>query len=128
MKAAESYVTASAPGIFNYSGNIVPVSAAKRGAVVSIYVAGDGETTPMLDTGAPPPAGTPIDQLPKPILPVTVKVAGIAAQIKFIGNPFLVGVTQINFEVPANAPVGAQPVIVTVGNSSSAAQTLVVQQ
>jgi uncharacterized protein (TIGR03437 family) len=119
-------VASSAPGIFNYSGAIVPVSTAKRAAAVSIYITGDGETTPMVETGAPPPAATPVSQLPKPILPVTVTVAGIPAQVRFIGNPFLVGVTQINFEVPANAPLGAQPVVVTVGTVSSASQTLVV--
>jgi uncharacterized protein (TIGR03437 family) len=120
-------VTAAAPGIFNNSGAIAPVAAANRGAGVSLYLTGDGEMTPMLDTGSPPPAGTPIGQLPKPRLPVKVTVGGVPADVTFLGNPFLVGVTQINFSVPANVPTGAQPVVVTVGGVSSPPQTLTVR-
>jgi uncharacterized protein (TIGR03437 family) len=120
-------VTATAPGIFNNSGAITPVAAANRGSSVSLYLTGDGELTPMLDTGAPPPANTPVAQLPKPRATVKVTVGGVPADVTFIGNPWLVGITQVNFNVPANTPTGAQPVVVTAGGVSSVAQTLTVR-
>jgi len=38
-----------------------------------------------------------------------------------------VGVTQINFTIPSNAPTGPQPVVVTVGGVPSNAATITVQ-
>jgi len=38
-----------------------------------------------------------------------------------------VGVTQINFTVPANAPTGRQPVVVTVGTVSTPVAYITVQ-
>ena len=64
--------------------------------------------------------GTPLADLPKPKLPVTVTVANIEAQIAFIGIvPGIVGATQINYIIPANAPTGVQPVVVFVGGVPS---------
>jgi uncharacterized protein (TIGR03437 family) len=120
-------VSAAGPGIFTNNGALTPSASAKRGSAVLLYLTGDGELNPMLDTGAPPAANTPAAQLPKPRLPVSVTVGGVQAQVAFIGNPWLVGVTQVNFNVPANAPTGAQPVVVTVGGVSSAPATLNVQ-
>jgi len=120
-------ITPTAPGIFNNSSAITPVSSADRGSSVSVYLTGDGELTPMLDTGAPPPANTPPAQLPKPRFPVKVTVGGIPADVTFIGNPWLVGITQLNFNLPANTPTGVQPVVVTIGGVSSASQTLTVR-
>ena len=74
-----------------------------------------------------PPANTPAAQLPKPRSPVKVTVGGIAADVTFIGNPWLVGITQLNFNLPANTPTGAQPVVVAIGGVASAAQTLTVR-
>jgi uncharacterized protein (TIGR03437 family) len=111
-------VSALAPGIFTDNGALVPT--AKRSSTVVLYLTGKGELTPMLDTGAPPPAGTPIAQLPKPRVPLTVSVGGVKADVSFAGNPWLVGVTQVNFTVPANVTPGSQPVVVAVGGVSSA--------
>ena len=120
-------IAPTAPGIFNNAAAITPVSSADRGSTVSVYLTGDGELTPMLDTGAPPPASTPPAQLPKPRSSVKVTVAGIPADVTFIGNPWLVGITQLNFNLPANTPTGVQPVVVTIGGVASAAQTLTVR-
>jgi uncharacterized protein (TIGR03437 family) len=58
--------------------------------------------------------------LPKPKLPVTVYVANLPAQIAFIGiTPGIVGATQINYIIPSKAPLGVQPVVVTVGGVPS---------
>jgi uncharacterized protein (TIGR03437 family) len=120
-------VSATAPGIFNSSGAVVPAAEARRGSAASIYVTGDGEMTPMLETGAPPPADTPLTDLPKPRAPVKVTVGGVPAEVTFVGNVWLVGITQVNFTVPAGAPTGPQPVVVTVGNASSAEQMLMLR-
>jgi uncharacterized protein (TIGR03437 family) len=120
-------VSSAAPGIFNNAGAITPTPSADRGGVVSIYLTGEGELTPMVDTGAPPPANTAAGALPKPRAPVKVTVGGVPAEVTFIGNPWLVGITQLNFKIAANTPAGAQPVVVTVGGAASAAQTLTVR-
>jgi uncharacterized protein (TIGR03437 family) len=48
----------------------------------------------------------------------------------YVGIPsWSVGPLQINFQVPPNAPLGVQPVVVTVGSASSpAAATFTVLQ
>jgi uncharacterized protein (TIGR03437 family) len=54
-------------------------------------------------------------------------VGGQTAIIDFIGIPVgLVGVTQINYTVPAGISTGVQPVVVTVGGLASQAANLTV--
>ena len=120
-------VTPTAPGIFNHGGAVVPSPSADRGGGASIYITGEGELTPMIETGAPPPEGVPASQLPKPRAFVTVTVGGVSAEVTFIGTPWLVGVTQVNFTLAAGTPTGVQPVVVTIGGVSSAPQTLTVR-
>jgi uncharacterized protein (TIGR03437 family) len=127
VSGASFTVSATAPGIFGNSGLLTPAASASRGSTASMYVTGDGELSPMIDTGAPPDANTPVSQLPRPRARVNVTVAGIPADVSFIGNPWLVGITQINFTVPMNAPAGSQPVVVSVGGVASPAVTLNVQ-
>jgi len=115
-------VQPSAPGIFVDARNDAPVPSetGSQGLEVVLYITGDGIVTPALATGASPAPGTPLDQLPKPRLPVTVSVAKMPAQIAFIGiTPGIVGATQINYIIPAKAPLGIQPVVVTVGGIPS---------
>ena len=58
----------------------------------------------------------------------TVTIGGAEATIDFIGIPWaLVGVTQINVQVPNGIPTGAQPVVVTVGGVASAPATVLFQ-
>jgi uncharacterized protein (TIGR03437 family) len=60
---------------------------------------------------------------------VTVTVGDKQADISFIGIPSgLVGVTQINYQVPADVPLGVQPVVVTVGGVASPPAKLNVTQ
>ena len=122
-------VSASAPGIFTQpDGTLVPFASASRNQIITMYMTGDGQVSPALATGAGPAAGTPTSRLPKPRLTVSVTVGGIPATPTFVGIPTgYVGVTQVNFTVPANAPTGVQPVIVTVGSSSSAPAKLTIQ-
>jgi uncharacterized protein (TIGR03437 family) len=84
---------------------------------------------PNLQDGFTPDPTTPVSQLPKPLLPSSVTIGGQNATIAFIGIPSgLVGVTQVNFTVPASTPVGVQPVVVTIGKGSSPPVNITVTQ
>ncbi len=122
-------VANTAPGIFTFAdGSVNPSRAGAKGQEVFLYVTGEGVVSPALATGDTPAADTPITRLPKPVQPVTVTVGGIAAKLDFVGIPTgLVGVTQINFEIPSNVASGPQPVVVTVGGVTSNAATITVQ-
>jgi uncharacterized protein (TIGR03437 family) len=111
----------AAPGIFTFAdGTVNPMPTAARGQTVTLYITGEGNVTPSLADGSSPSPGTPISQLPRPVLGTTVTVAGILAQTAFVGIPIgCVGVTQINYVVPASAPLGDQLVVVKVGTASS---------
>jgi len=113
-------VSASAPGLFTQNqqgtGPITATSSGGRGQQFALYVTGAGEVSPPIATGAVP-TGT---QVPVPLLPVSVTVGGVAANLDYVGLPsWSVGTLQVNFTVPQNAPLGAQPVVVTVGSASS---------
>jgi uncharacterized protein (TIGR03437 family) len=122
-------ITSAAPGIFTDStGTAVPSTSAARGSVATLFITGEGAVTPSLATGATPASTTAVSNLPKPTQATTISVGGVSATIQFIGIPWgLVGVTQINYQIPANAPTGNQQVIVTVGGVASPAATLNVQ-
>ncbi len=114
-------VTASAPGIFASNGSLVPSASGKPGDILLAFITGDGDLTPTLPTGATPGSGTTIARIPKPKLPLTLTVGGVPANVVFAGVPSgLSGVTQINFTIPSNAPLGLQPVVVNIGGVDSA--------
>jgi uncharacterized protein (TIGR03437 family) len=123
-------VSASAPGLFTQNqqgtGPITATSSGGRGQEFALYVTGAGEVSPPIATGAVP-TGT---QVPVPLLAVSVTVGGVAAHLDYVGLPsWSVGTLQVNFTVPPNAPLGVQPVVVTVGSASSpAAATFTVSQ
>ena len=128
-------VSPIAPGIFTFldgSNTVNPNRTATRGQATFLFITGEGRVSPSLQDGASPSAGTPLRNLPKPTEAVTVTVGGVQASTTdgnwFIGIPSgLVGVTQINFTVPATAPTGRQPVVVTVGTVSTPAAYITVQ-
>ena len=124
-------VQPSAPGMFmtlDGNSNLVPYTSGGRGQILLAFITGEGDVAPALITGRTPTT-TDVTQLPAPTLPVTLTVGGAQATIDFIGIPDgLVGVTQINFTIPSNAPLGKQPVVVTVGGVASAPVNLTVTQ
>jgi uncharacterized protein (TIGR03437 family) len=122
-------VSFSAPGIFtDVKGNMVPYASGSRGQTLIMFVTGEGDVTPALATGATPKPGTAASSLPAPVLPASLTIGGVSANIDFIGvPPGLAGVTQINFSVPSNAPAGLQPVVFTVGGVMSPAANFTVQ-
>jgi len=121
-------IVPSAPGIFTTSGfTAAPFSSAARGQTTTLFITGEGQVSPALADGTSPSSLTPVADLPQPNLPVSLTVAGLPATIAFIGIPSgLVGVTQINYVVPAKTPVGVQPVVVTVGGVASPPANLTV--
>jgi uncharacterized protein (TIGR03437 family) len=119
--AAQSFnVTAASPGIFtDQNRNIVCGCTAVQGQIATLYLAGAGAVTPAIATGSAPATSTSLLDLPAPAS-TTLTVAGVEAATSFIGIPFgLVGVTQINFQVPSGM-TGRQPVVVSVNGVLSA--------
>lgn len=121
-------VSASAPGIFTGANQtLAPFNSGRRGATLLAFITGEGDVAPSLFTGRTPSGGTPAARLPKALLPATITVGGVKADIAFIGIPSgLAGVTQVNFTIPTNAPLGDQPVVVTIGGVAAPAARLVV--
>ena len=125
-------VAASAPGIFtadstgrgpgailnqDYTLNSA-ANPAEKGSVVQIYATGEGETDPQVADGRLASA----EVLPRPKLPVSVKIGGLDAEVQYAGAApgLVVGLLQVNVRVPVNAPSGnAVPVVLTVGSASS---------
>ncbi|MBI2686355.1 MAG: hypothetical protein HYX27_08570 [Acidobacteria bacterium] len=126
-------VVDTAPGIFgtpnstqgailnqNFTINGANNPAAKN-SVISVFATGEGQTTPGGQDGRVIPVD--INQLKKPLFPVTATVGGIAAQVEYYGSaPGLIsGVMQVNIRVAPNTPSGNQPVVILVGASPSQA-------
>ena len=123
-------VSAIAPAIFTFAGGApVPFTTAARGDVITLYMTGAGTVSPTVATGAAPSSATSIADLPVPVGTAGLKVGGVSATIDFIGIPtWSVGVVQVNYTIPTNAPLGAQQVIMSIGGVASAATTLTVTQ
>ncbi len=117
-----------APAIFTGQNSaLVPSSSATLGQTISLYLTGAGAVTPPVATGAAPAVTTPISSLPAPVAATTVTIGGVAAPIQFAGIPYgLVGVLQINCQVPSGLNTGSQPVVVTIGGVASAPALLTI--
>lgn len=104
--------------ILNQDGTVNSrTNPAKIGSVVVLFGTGEGQTTPRGVDGQL--AGAP---LPKPQLPVTVKIGGVTAPVSYAGSaPTLVaGVLQVNVTISSGITPGPNvPVSISIGNSSS---------
>jgi len=91
---------------------------APQGSIVVLYATGEGQTSPAGVTGQA--AQSPF---PAAVLPVSLTMAGIPANILFAGEaPGFVGVMQINAQVPSGfVPPGDLAVVLTVGTYQSPA-------
>jgi uncharacterized protein (TIGR03437 family) len=144
LSAAATYtVVATSPGIFslnqsgtgpgatlNQDGRTVngPSTPAPKGSVVSVFMTGEGQTTPTGTNGTITPSdGT---GLKKPNLQVTATIGGVPATVLYAGSaPGLVsGAMQVNLQIPAGAASGAVLLTITVGTTNTQAGiTLAVQ-
>jgi len=76
--------------------------------------------TPAVATGDAPGLSIPVNNLPQPLGAVTATIGGLAARVFFAAIPYgLVGLMQVNLEIPPNAPLGEQPLIVSIGGIAS---------
>jgi uncharacterized protein (TIGR03437 family) len=106
-------VASSAPGIFtsnstdtgqaaaiNQDGSINgPTSPARAGSTISLYVTGEGQTTPAGADGKP--ASAP---LPRPVLPVSVTINGQYVPVTYAGGApgQVAGMMQVNAQIPVS--------------------------
>ncbi len=128
----------TAPGIFTADGRQAaalnadgsfnsPSNPAQAGAIVVLYVTGEGQTAP----GGVDGEIVPSNNLKKPLAAVRVRVNGVdvpAADIVYAGSaPALVsGLMQINFKLPLATPANAAtPIEVFVGAGQSPAGTTI---
>jgi uncharacterized protein (TIGR03437 family) len=103
---------------FNTSAN--PVAA---GDVVTLYGTGQGPLNPVVATGAPGPSSAPF---PAPALPITMTVNGEPANVLFAGvAPELVGVLQVNIQIPEDIPTGPATLTFQQGDSPGGQSVLV---
>lgn len=90
---------------------------AARGSIIVFWATGEGQTKPAGVDGK-----LATDSFPVPLLPVSVTIGGLDAEVLYAGAaPFMVaGAMQVNARVPANAPTGgAVSVRLKVGNNTS---------
>jgi uncharacterized protein (TIGR03437 family) len=115
----------SGPGaILNQDGVTVngPGHPAARGSIVTVYLTGEGQTSPAGVTGAITTATLPPPQVtPAPLLAVGVTIDGQPALPMYSGEaPGLVaGMMQLNVQIPSNAPSGDLPILVSIGGNIS---------
>jgi uncharacterized protein (TIGR03437 family) len=133
------------PGIFTANGSgqgqgiVVHANSATlvapTGAYGASYPAAQGEVVTMYATGLGPVDHQPVTGQATPESPLaqtttlpTVTVGDIASKVSFSGlSPGLVGLYQVNFQVPPTAPPGNYvPVVLSIGGAVSNAVTLAV--
>ncbi|HWR52152.1 MAG TPA: hypothetical protein VN428_13660, partial [Bryobacteraceae bacterium] len=121
-------VAAAGPAVFTVAGGKGTVVAIDRdnaynsalnpapsGTILTFWATGEGQTTPAGITGRL--AG---DLLPSPVLPVTLKIGGLPAEILYAGAaPGFAGLMQVNASVPDALPPGTHSLELTVGGVSS---------
>jgi uncharacterized protein (TIGR03437 family) len=123
----------AAPGIFTINGSgsgqaailnqdstaNSPTNPAARGSIVSVYMTGVGALTPSINDGS---LGPRIPPFPAPVARVSATIGSVDAPVIFVGQApgLIAGATQVNIQVPQNAPGGAAiPIIVNAAGYSS---------
>ena len=120
-------LAAAAPGIFTLGGDRAaaqnqdfttngPGNPAPRGSVLIAYLTGQGPLSIRMATGQ----AAPLSPLVAATSAVAATIGGVAARVLFLGlTPGLVGVAQANILVPAESPMGQQPLVITIGGQAS---------
>ncbi len=121
------YTTDGTQAVAVHAADYTLVTAAKPlrgGEFAFIYSAGLGAVSNPPSTGS----GAPFSPLAVALADVRVSLAGSPCDVPFAGlAPGLVGVYQVNFRVPANAPSGSQNLVLTAGAATSPAVKVPVQ-
>ncbi len=113
-------VVAAAPGIFTTSDSGSGQAAvlnqdssvntasnpAARGSIVSVYLTGVGALSPSIADGSLGPRMPPFSA---PVANISATIGGINAPVVFAGQApgLIAGATQVNIQIPQDAPVGA---------------------
>ena len=133
-------VVAAAPGIFtvgggkgqavalNQDGSLNSASSpAQKGSTVVFWATGEGQTTPP---GIDGQLASDYSNLPKPVLPVSVTVGGVAAQVLDAGAaPNSAGLLQLRCVVPDSISSGPTvEVFLKIGDSLSRPYTTLAVQ
>ncbi len=119
-------VEAHAPEVFADTASLlVPYQTTGRGQTIFLFATGDGLfTSPQVTTGS-----TPTGTVTAATSTTLITVGGVAAATTYVGEPsWSIGVSQVNFTIPPNAPLGRQPVVMTIGGVSSAPVYITVTQ
>lgn len=128
-------VEASSPGIFSSNGSGAGQAAAVNadgsindaahpvpiGSYLSLYVTGEGQTSSAGRDGILAPVTSPA---PKPLLPITVKIGGLPANVLYAGGApgLIAGLMQVVLQIPELVqPGGYVPVELSVGGRSTEA-------
>ena len=128
-------VVAAVPGVFtmdatgtgqaaviNQDGTVNgPSNPAPRGSTVAVYMTGTGTLTPPIADGSVGPSSPPF---PAPVQTITAQIGPLPALVVFAGQaPTLIaGATQVNVQVPLDAPTGTTtPITIAAGEYSSGA-------
>jgi len=114
-------VAASAPGIFTADASGTGPAAATTapaGGVITLYLTGEGQTSPAGVTGKVTALST---TTPVPLLPVSILIGGLPTNYTFAGEaPGVVsGVLQLNVTVPQSLQPGTYPILVSIGGKIS---------
>jgi uncharacterized protein (TIGR03437 family) len=110
-KAINQDGTQNGDGTITGSDKPVP-----RGNVIQLFASGLGPLSPAIPQGTP----APTSPLSTTTLPVTATIANVPATVQYAGAaPGLIGVYQVNVQVPLAAPSGADRITLTAGGNSS---------
>jgi len=124
-------VGAYSPGLFMAGGSttqgiivhaadfslVTPQSPAKRGEFLGLYATGLGPLTIAQTAGVAAPSAEP---LPRTVNNPTVTLGGQIMSLSYAGlAPTLVGVYQVNFQIPTTMPLGNQTLKITSGGIDS---------
>ncbi len=131
----------AAPGIFAVNGNGSGQAAilnqdssvnsssnpAARGSIVSVFMTGAGALKPSIPDGSIGPLTPPF---PMPVAGIGVTIGSVDATVTFAGQApgLIAGATQVNVQIPQNAPVGsAIPItIYAAGYASQVGQLITI--
>lgn len=101
---------------------ITAANPARRGELLLLYATGMGAVDPPVPAGEAAPSSPPSST----VVAVRIEAGGIAADVSFSGlAPGYAGLYQVNFSIPAAAPSGIVPLVITQGFATETYNTAV---
>jgi uncharacterized protein (TIGR03437 family) len=99
-------------------GQNVPTTPAAEGSVISVYMTGGGQTSPLSTTGTVTPGGATLYKIPGN---VSATINGVPATVQFAGAApgEVTGVIQVNILVPTGISGSALPIAITINGATT---------